>query len=155
MRASVSIPGVFPPVPAGDDLLVDGGVLNNLPVDAAAAEGVRTIIAVDVAPVTGPRAREDFGLSVSGWQALRQALGRGRNSYPGISAVLLRSMIVGSVRGRAEALAAADVDLLLELPIRGVSMLDWDAVEEVADMGYELSEPRIRAWLEERGGWAG
>lgn len=155
VRASVSIPGVFPPVPSGDDLLVDGGVLDNLPVGAAAAEGVRTIIAVDVAPVTGPRAREDFGLSVSGWEALRQTLGRGRNSYPGITAVLLRSMIVGSVRGRAAALAAADVDLLLELPIRGVSMLDWSAVDEVADMGYELSEPLIAAWLEERGGWAG
>lgn len=155
VRASVSIPGVFPPVPAGDDLLVDGGVLNNLPVDVAAPEGVATIIAVDVAPVTGPRAREDFGLSVSGWQALRKSLGRGRSGYPGITAVLLRSMIVGSVRSRSQALADADVDLLLELSIRGIGMLDWDAVDEGADAGYELSEPLIAEWLAERGGWAG
>jgi predicted acylesterase/phospholipase RssA/CRP-like cAMP-binding protein len=155
VRASVSVPGVFPPVPVGDDLLVDGGVLNNLPVDVAADVGVGTIIAVDVAPVTGPRARDDFGLSVSGWQALRRTLGRGRSEYPGITAVLLRSMIVGSVHGRARAVDEADVDLLLELPIRGVSMVAWDTVDEVADMGYELSEPLIAAWLEERGGWAG
>ncbi len=155
VRASVSIPGVFPPVPDGDDLLVDGGVLNNLPVDAAAREGVGTIIAVDVAPVSGPRARENFGLSVSGWEALRQTLGRRRSSYPGISAVLLRSMIVGSVRSRSQALVDAEVDLLLELVVRGVGMLDWHAVEKGADAGYELSKPLIEAWLAESGGWTG
>lgn len=35
MRASMSIPGVFEPVQWGDKLLVDGGILNNLPVDVA------------------------------------------------------------------------------------------------------------------------
>ncbi|HJU50690.1 MAG TPA: cyclic nucleotide-binding domain-containing protein, partial [Acidimicrobiia bacterium] len=35
IRATSAIPGVMPPVPEGDHLLVDGGVLNNLPVDIA------------------------------------------------------------------------------------------------------------------------
>ena len=39
VRASVAIPGVLPPVPFGGDLLVDGGVLNNLPCDVMRAPG--------------------------------------------------------------------------------------------------------------------
>ena len=39
IRASVAIPGVLPPVPFNGDLLVDGGVLNNLPCDVMRAVG--------------------------------------------------------------------------------------------------------------------
>lgn len=38
VRSSISIPGIFPPVHDGDDLLVDGGVMNNLPVDVMAGK---------------------------------------------------------------------------------------------------------------------
>lgn len=48
MRASMSIPGAFPPVVMNDRVLVDGGVASNLPVAAARAMGADIIIAVDV-----------------------------------------------------------------------------------------------------------
>ncbi|HYN32151.1 MAG TPA: cyclic nucleotide-binding domain-containing protein, partial [Ilumatobacteraceae bacterium] len=65
IRASVAIPGVLPPVPYEGDLLVDGGVLNNLPFEVMRDDStVETIIAVDVAPDLGPRARTDYGMSV-------------------------------------------------------------------------------------------
>lgn len=154
VRASVAIPGVMPPVPHGEDLLVDGGVLNNLPVDVVAGEGrCSTIIAVDVAPPIGPKARADYGLSVSGWDALRASVGRGRTSYPGITAVLLRSMLVGSMRDRNRLVAEAPVALHLQLDLRGIGLLEFDTVEPVAVQGYELATPMIEAWLSE-GGWA-
>ena len=46
--ASMSIPGLAPPLPHGGRLLVDGGVLNNLPVDAMADAAEGPIVAVDV-----------------------------------------------------------------------------------------------------------
>jgi NTE family protein len=49
--ASTAIPGLFPPVPRGDQLLVDGGVLNNVPVDVAQALGASRVIAVDLGMV--------------------------------------------------------------------------------------------------------
>ncbi len=49
MRASMSLPGVFSPVRLDHQLLVDGGIANNLPVDVAIAMGADIIIAVDVA----------------------------------------------------------------------------------------------------------
>jgi predicted acylesterase/phospholipase RssA/CRP-like cAMP-binding protein len=151
IRASVAIPGVMPPVPRGDDLLVDGGLLSNLPVEVAAADGrCGTIIAVDVAPPRGPRAHDDYGMSVSGWKALRARLGGSGSSHPGIAAVLTRSMLVGAMAAREQALDSAGVDLLLELHIRGVSLLDFDDVHAVSQEGYDLAIPRIEEWLASR-----
>lgn len=49
--ASIAIPGLFPPVVRGDQQLVDGGVLNNVPVDVAQALGAGRVIAVDLGMV--------------------------------------------------------------------------------------------------------
>ena len=80
VRASVAIPGVLPPVPYDGDLLVDGGVLNNMPFEVMRDDStIGTIIAVDVAPDQGPRARADFGMSVSGFRALGASLKRSKS----------------------------------------------------------------------------
>jgi len=50
VRATISVPGVFMPVDLGDYRLVDGGVLDNLPIDVARSMGATRIIAVDVLP---------------------------------------------------------------------------------------------------------
>lgn len=50
VRATISIPGVFLPVDLGDLRLVDGGVLNNVPVDVARTMDVDHVVAVDVLP---------------------------------------------------------------------------------------------------------
>ena len=49
LRASISIPTIFAPVEWGDSLLVDGGVVNNLPVDIVKDMGADIVLAVDVA----------------------------------------------------------------------------------------------------------
>ena len=49
MRASMSIPGAFKPVKWEGKLLVDGGMMNNLPVDIAKKMGADSIIAIDLA----------------------------------------------------------------------------------------------------------
>lgn len=48
MRASMAIPGVFTPVRDGDKVLVDGGVINNFPVDVAREMGADIVIGIDV-----------------------------------------------------------------------------------------------------------
>ena len=48
LRASLSIPTIFTPVEWGDALLVDGGVVNNLPVDIAKEMGADIVLAIDV-----------------------------------------------------------------------------------------------------------
>jgi NTE family protein len=48
IRASISVPGVFSPVEQGGRLLVDGGLVNPVPVTAARALGAARVIAIDV-----------------------------------------------------------------------------------------------------------
>jgi NTE family protein len=55
VMASCAMPGVFRPVRFKEELLLDGGVLNPLPVEALLASGIKKIIAVNVTP-----SREDL-----------------------------------------------------------------------------------------------
>jgi predicted acylesterase/phospholipase RssA len=154
IRASVAIPGVLPPVPEGDELLVDGGVLNNLPIDAMRdIDPSGPVIAVDVLPPQGPRARSDFGLSVSGWRlALSQILpGKSSLRVPTLGNTIMRSMFVGSEGARAEMLREGLADLYLSINASGIGLLEFDAVEKVARIGYEASIEPLREWLEAGG----
>ena len=75
VRASMAIPGVFSPILAEGDLLVDGCVLNNLPIDVMQRlnhDG--PIIAVNVFPDVDLLRDYRFGPSISGWQALAAKL---------------------------------------------------------------------------------
>ena len=51
LRASVAIPGVMPPVFRGDDVLVDGAAINNLPVDVMHRHAPGFVIGCDVARI--------------------------------------------------------------------------------------------------------
>ena len=55
LRATMSIPTLFSPVEWGDSLLIDGGVVNNLPVDVVKSMGADIVIAVDVMGHQVPR----------------------------------------------------------------------------------------------------
>jgi predicted acylesterase/phospholipase RssA/CRP-like cAMP-binding protein len=151
VRASLAIPGVLPPVPYGGDLLVDGGVLNNLPFEAMRDDStIGTIVAVDVAPDLGPRARTDFGMSVSGVRALWESITPGRSDLPSATSVLLRSMMTGSVRNQRESMEAGSVDLLVTMHLPGIGMLEFERTREVAEAGYAASKDTVAEWAATR-----
>jgi predicted acylesterase/phospholipase RssA len=147
VRASVAIPGVLPPVPYEGDLLVDGGVLNNLPFETMRDDStIETIIAVDAAPDQGPRALADYGMSVSGFRALLASLRRTRSDYPSVSSVLLRSMLTGAVRNQKVSMQEGTIDLLLKMHLPGVGLLEFERVDEAAAKGYTSALEPVRAW---------
>lgn len=178
IRTSTAIPGVMPPVPHDGHLLADGGVLDNLPVGVFADDpSIGVIIASDVAPPSGPVARSDYGLSVSGWSILRSrvipepirrvtssarrrisrsektpAIQTKASDYPSLSATLMRALMIGSAHSRDAHIASGAIDLYLELDLRGVGLLDFEQVALAADRGAEQSRELIVAWLDERHG---
>ncbi len=154
-RASVAIPGVLPPVPFGDDLLIDAGSMNNLPVDRMRERNPSgTIIAVDVAPPRGPSAKTEVTPVISGWGQLagRMVPGRRPVRAPGIMVTLLGSTIVAAMRDRNTHVRDGVADLYLDLDLRGHGLLDFDACAAIAEAGYEAAKPRIDAWLADRTG---
>ena len=61
--------------------------------------------------------------------------------------ILMRSLVAGSVRDRDRFIDDGTVDWYLDLDLRGVGLLDFERVEEIADAGYEAAKPRIEAFL--------
>jgi NTE family protein len=95
MRASMSVPGVFAPVEIDGRLLVDGGLVRNLPVDVARALGAQRIIAVNV----------------GGGLLKRDSL----DTLLGVSAQMINILMEQNVRASLEQLTPDDVLIVPEL----------------------------------------
>ncbi|EYB67722.1 patatin [Deinococcus phoenicis] len=130
LRATIAYPGAIDPVPQGDMLLADGGILNQVPVDAALFLGVRKVVAVDVT-VPGPlelQGRRPWrsGGHLGTVQALRRAVDimQAQLTDARLSLyrpdVLLRPELAGvdlqSFRRGGQAIQAGEAAALAELP---------------------------------------
>jgi lysophospholipid hydrolase len=150
LRATVAIPGVVPPVVYGEDLHIDGGVLDNLPLEHMRQVDPRgPVIAVDVAVSSGPQATEDFGLALSGWKLLAGRVLPGSSpEVPGIATMLTSSMLAGSSRERDRVVADGLADLYLGLDLPTCGLLEFEAADRLVEAGYEAALPQIRKWCQ-------
>ena len=152
LRASTAIPGILPPVVYGDELHVDGGVLDNLPIRTMRQLNPRgPVVAVDVTETEGLHAPDDPGLSMSGWGLLARRLLPGVRSprVPTLATTLTRSMLAGSSRERELAVAEGHCDLYLRLELPRCGLLDFNAADRLAEAGYQAAAPRARQWAKE------
>jgi NTE family protein len=152
VAASMCLPGVFPPVARFGGLLVDGGVINNLPVQPMASTNEGPVIAVDVSagfvapearlPRSGrPRARRLAART-------RQALVGSRELLPNFKEVLTRAIGIGSID--SVAIARGQADVLITPSVADVDTLDFSQLDRVIEMGRRaaraaLAENRIPA----------
>jgi NTE family protein len=130
LRATSSIPGVLPPVVQGSHILIDGGLMNNLPIDVMSEMKRGPIVAVEVSRNHGLEATIDEIDTRPVWQLL----GHARHGTPNILTVL---MAAGTVSSYAqERLLGSRGDLLIEPPLAGIGMLDWKAFDRAVEAGY-------------------
>ena len=142
LYASLAIPGVYPPL--RDDagrLLVDGGVLDNLPVEAMARAGEGPVIAVDVGQRGGEpaEARRPRRLGPLG-----RALAGTDTQLPRIGETLMRTLTVGSADTVAAALRHAD--LVIAPHVEGVGMLDWKSLDRVREVGRRAAREALAGY---------
>ncbi len=154
IRSSVSLPVVLPPMIRDGDLVVDGGLLDNLPIGPMRQRmPTGPIIAVDPSLREGPVRYDPMAPDVSGWGLLRDRLLRRDRSrrIPSIGEVVQRAVVVGSIhlRHRRE----QDPDVLVLTPDLGEwALLDFGALAVIAEAGYRGMREPIRAWWAARGG---
>lgn len=146
--ASISVPGVAPPYVLGGDLLVDGGVLNNLPLDIAGRDGSGRLIGVDVSSDIDLTLPPDYNGRPGAWEVLRSWLptSGGDKKLPGMLAVLSRVSMLSSTsnveRSRHQA------DLLIRMPVNGFKMFDWECIDELIELGYQTALDHLRPFLD-------
>ncbi|HVY04627.1 MAG TPA: cyclic nucleotide-binding and patatin-like phospholipase domain-containing protein [Burkholderiales bacterium] len=141
VRASASLPGVFVPVLSDGHILVDGGLVNNLPGDVMRERACRKLIVVDV----GSEREFIFKLAEfpSPWQLLRNRVlpFAARIEVPHIVDVLMRTTDVSSSQKTREVRNNADV--CLRPPIDAYGVLQFEALDEIAEVGYRYAKARL------------
>lgn len=149
VRASISIPGVFSPVVRNGDLVVDGGVMNNFPVDIMRQilQG-GTIIGTTVYSSGASRGYEipDY---INGWQTFISCLVPGikRKRIPSIIKTILGASSVNSHQ-RLEELGRR-TDFLIQTDTAPYGILDFDNHAELTQMAYDTHIEKIHAWANE------
>ncbi|MCP5412690.1 MAG: patatin-like phospholipase family protein [Alphaproteobacteria bacterium] len=143
LRASAALPGILPPVTHHGHLLVDGGVMNNLPVDVMRGHGAGAgpIIACDVTGEIDLQAQDSrYGERPWWW-----LLGQRMRGNPSIVSILMRSGTVGSEAQRR--IVREQADYLIEPPMPGIGLRDWKGFDQAIREGYDTA----RACIEKNG----
>ncbi|MCA0239178.1 MAG: patatin-like phospholipase family protein [Bacteroidetes bacterium] len=120
LRASISIPGVFPPAEVDNELYVDGGVFDNMPVEEMSRLGAGVIIAVDLQVH-----RKEEQLDTDVYR---------KRKLPNLLFVVMESSMLS---GRYHAQTHKNlVDFYFNPPLQSVSLIDWNKFDLIEDTGY-------------------
>jgi len=147
VRASSAVPGIFSPILWEGDLLVDGAMLDNLPIDVMhdLCQG-GPIVAVNVSPDIDLVQDYAFGSGVSGWQVLLSRLNplEKQVQVPSIFENILRSMSIADVHRVRSMLGL--VDLYICPAVGRFGVLDFQRYAEIIEIGYHAARQAIEAW---------
>jgi predicted acylesterase/phospholipase RssA len=134
VRASIAIPGVFPPVVIDKELHVDGGVVDNLPIEPMYRYPVGHIIAISLSGLETKQVDylETPTAAMLIWNKL---LGKRKYKIPGISALIINSLTLNSRQKQEN--TKAKVSLYFEMDLKGVGLLDDKKWRQTIQNGYE------------------
>jgi NTE family protein len=130
LRASISLPGVLPPVTVGNDVLVDGAVVKNFPADVMRSIQLGPIVGVDVGRGRSVDAA-DVEPPASLWRWFMS--GDWRRGPPIVS-ILMRAATVRA--GSELAQAHQMVDVLVQPDVDMIEIRDWKAFAPAVEAGY-------------------
>ena len=159
LRASYALPGIFPPAQIGGRWLVDGALVNPVPVSAARALDSRLVIAVnlnsdlfgrgtiianhgsDDGQAAAPEPVKSNGLRglFGGERSLRRQV-LGRRGRPGIPTVMIEAFNVMQDRITRARLAGDPPDVLISPRLGGVGWFDFHRAAEAIQIGAEATE---------------
>jgi predicted acylesterase/phospholipase RssA/CRP-like cAMP-binding protein len=145
VAASASIPGLLVPVSDGARVLVDGGVVNNLPADLIKARCGGTLFACKVAPSDDVRAPP--GGFPSAWAVLAHRLLPWRRPLqtPSLGSLLVRTMTVGGEHHLQH--VVRHIDVLIEPDVDRYGMMQFEALPALIEAGASAARQVLAAWL--------
>ena len=138
VRASIALSGLFTPWPRGDRLLVDGALVNPVPVTLARAMNADFVIAVDLSS------------SIVG-RYVRKAESR-KSKMPSMVEVITNSLNIMSVRVTRSRMAGEPADALIQPRLGEIGLLEYHRGAEAIAEGCaaaELAIPQIRRLLQD------
>ena len=141
LRATGSLPGLIPPMVENGELYVDGGLMNNLPIDVMRKHIGPTglVIAADLTGNAHDDTRYNFPPILGFWQTLLTKFGLIHHHYrfPKPTENFMRSLLLGSTSKEVENRELAD--LLIQPNLRNVKLLDFKHTNTLIAKGYETA----------------
>ena len=167
LRASYALPGIFPAVQVGDRWLMDGALVNPVPVSAARALSARIVIAVNVNTDLFGRGTtiQDYGAAESEPPIEEEAVSRGvlglfgaeknaRRRFfgtagrPGLSNVMVEAFNVMQDRITRARLAGDPPDVMISPRIGRIGLFEFHRAEEAIEIGAEATERALQGFDE-------
>jgi predicted acylesterase/phospholipase RssA len=140
VRASCSVPGLAPPVVIDGDMYIDGGIINNMPVDVARKKlaGAGTVVAVDLSATKESNTRYYFppNLALTDLLVHKLKLANRKYQFSNLATIIMGTIMACSERRMSENRQLADI--LVRPALQGFGMLD-DARDELMDLGYRAA----------------
>jgi len=147
--ATTRAPGVFPPVVYDGELHVDGGVINNVPVDIMKSFSNQGItMGVDVSPPHELNPVRDYGDAVGGWEAVWERwspFSKSRIYTPNILLVMIRTLEFSGISYKNLRLKSAD--LYMHPDVLRFKRTDFHLAEGIAKAGYDCAREDLLQWL--------
>ena len=153
VRASCAMPGLFTPVIRDDTVLVDGGLVNPVPVSMCRALGAELVVAVDLSwgklgPYRQSKDRELVPREVPGWlDKLRPSWVQSKTktvqdepSIPSIFNVFMTSLDIVEMRVARSRLAGEPADVLITPLLPDFATMDFHRAKEAIDEGRAAVE---------------
>jgi NTE family protein len=164
MRASYALPGIFSPVMVGDRWLVDGALVNPVPVSTARALGAEIVIAANLSSdvfahsttiyshgasavateqsLEAAPPKRGFGKFFSAERAVKREF-FGSGGRPGISSVMVDAFNIMQDRITRARLAGDPPDLLITPRVGQIGWFDFHRADELIDHGARATERAI------------
>lgn len=146
IRASMSLAGLLPPIAYNGCMLLDGGYLDNLPVQEMKKKGAKYIIAVDVGSIDD-RTPQNYGDTLSGfWVVLNRWNPFSKHpNVPNMMDIQMRLAYVASVNALEEAKKTPGV-IYMRPPIDDYATLDFGKFDEIYHIGLSYAENLLDKW---------
>ncbi|MBY5957182.1 patatin-like phospholipase family protein [Membranicola marinus] len=147
IRASISLPGIFPPAVRGNSLYVDGGLLENLPIESLLDFPLGKAIAVTLHSTK--KYHLGYDVVPGPWEYLKdRLLGKRSLKVPTITTIIMESMVLASYTKYEKATEIAN--LHLHPPVGKIGMLDWKHFDEMVEIGKEYTDQKLTPEVKEQ-----
>ena len=164
VRASIAVPGLLTPVQLKNRILLDGGLVNPVPVSVVRAMGADIVIGVDVsidviesrlARIHETATARPTGAAAARLHEVLQAMNNPaamqldawlhRAPVPGIVQVLMSAIYVMQAKIAKANLERHPPDLLIRPSLGSIRFMDFDRAGEIIELGYQAART---AWAE-------
>ncbi|MCB9261086.1 MAG: patatin-like phospholipase family protein [Flavobacteriales bacterium] len=132
IAASASIPGVLPPKLVHEELLVDGGIMHNVPVDIMRNYFQGYNITIDLNKAKIRKIKEIYHLNNQ--QYFKRLLGIDKKYVPSVISVIMQSITLGSNNKQQQMQELSDIYINPEIKH---GLLDWKSMNQILKIGYD------------------